>query len=248
MGLKDWFSSAGRDKSRLARSIKTTTSEFANTADRYAAMQDLLNLAKKEPEYAQDAYVGLLRRFGMTSSKTIEDEEEKGWLYRQLLAIGSSVVPAVTRYCVEHENIAWALRILEELSSEEQEWDCLNQLVAAHPPETFDRTPHKKQQLISHLQELDDPRVVEMLSRYLNDPDETIRFQSCECLLDIADLSTMDALVARLCNPEEDSLRLRNRILTGFSKLGWEINSYKDQIVPFLGTDYLIANNKVLRR
>ena len=248
MTWKDWFTSSGRDKSRLAKNIKTATSEYANTADRYAAMQDLIALAKKEPQAADEIIVGLLRRFGVTASKSIEDEEEKSWLYQQLLGFGKAVLPAVQRYCLAHDNIAWALRLLEELANEEQEWACIDAMVAGHPPDSFDRTPAKKQQLLTHIHEIESPKVVPLLCAYLNDRDETVRFHTVECLFDIADPACLPALIDRLTSEQEDALRVRTRILDGLAKTGWSIEPYKSRLVPVLGTEHVFSANKIARR
>ena len=248
MTWKDWFTSSGRDKSRLAKNIKTATNEYANTADRYAAMQDMVATAKKDPLAAQEIFVGLLRRFGMTASKSIEDEEEKSWLYQQMLGFGKSVLPAVQAYCVHNDNIAWSLRLLEELANEDQEWACIEALLAAHPPDSFDRTPAKKQQILTHLHELESPRVAPLLCNYLDDRDETVRFHTVECLFDIADLATLPALIDRLTSPKEDALRVRTRILDGLAKTGWPIDAYKSRLVPALGTEHVFSANKITRR
>jgi hypothetical protein len=245
---KEWFTSSGRDKSRLAKNIKTTTSEFANTADRYAAMQDMVALAKKDPDASQEIFVGLLRRFSMTASKSIEDEEEKSWLYQQLVSFGKPILPAVQEYCVGHDNIAWALRLLEEIANEEQEWACIHALLAAHRPDSFDRTPAKKQQILTHLHEIESPKVAPILCEYLNDRDETVRFHTVECLFDIADEATLPALIERLTSPQEDALRVRTRILDGLAKTGWSIASYKSRLVPVLGTEHVFDANTIKRR
>ena len=134
MGLKDLFFGSGRGKkSRVERLAKRATNQYAQSPDRYAAMDDLIKLgaeswtkAQKLPEGAperqaleqksEDAYVALLKRFTINASKTIEDEEEKGWLYRRLTAIGKPMLPAIKRFCLEAEGIAWALRIVEDVA------------------------------------------------------------------------------------------------------------------------------------
>jgi HEAT repeat protein len=241
VGLKDFFTSSGRAKGRLARQIKTITNPYTQSADRYNAMEQLLEDASDE------AYVGLLRRFTMTSTKSIEDEEEKGWVYRRLSAIGKPILPALRTFCLEHENIAWALRIVEDVANEEEEWGLLEALLERHPP-GYERDPAKKIQLLTHLADIEDGRISGILARYLDDPDETVRFFAVEALVDIGDAASVEPLVDRLCNAAEDSVRLRTRILDGLASHGWDISAHRARLAPQLGHEHGFDQNKVVRR
>src|SRR5690606_15361812 len=127
-------SSAGRAKSRLEKYVKTSTNAYTQSIDRYAAMEALLK------DGSDEALVGLFKRFTMVSTKSIEDEEEKGWVYRKLSGLGPKVLPAAKRFCLESDNIAWALRIVEDVADEQQEWDILDELLRRHPP-GYERDP-----------------------------------------------------------------------------------------------------------
>ncbi|MGB1276435.1 MAG: HEAT repeat domain-containing protein [Nannocystaceae bacterium] len=231
MGFKDLFSSAGRSKSRLEKYIRKVENKYTQSAERYHAMTQLIELG------TTPALVGLLRRFNISSSKSIEDEEEKGWVYRRLSGMDASVVlPATKQFCLAHENIAWALRIVEDLANEDQEWDILNALLAQHPP-GYERNPAKKLQMLTHLAEIDDPRVPEILSGYVDDADESIRFFSVEALLDIGEPSAIPSLVSRLDNQEEDSLRLRTAILNGFARQQWDLSEHAELVRKNIGNE-----------
>ncbi|RMG99080.1 MAG: HEAT repeat domain-containing protein [Deltaproteobacteria bacterium] len=249
MGIKDLFSSDARNKKRIDRWIRTAINPYAQSADRYHAMQQLLD------DGSEDALVGVFKRFTIASTKSIEDEEEKGWAYRKLSALGPKVLPAAKRFCLEDEpsiegrkaNIAWALRIVEDVADADQEWDILEALLEKFPPEYVpDSTP--KQQMLTHLAEIDDPKTVDILMRYLDDPDENIRFQVIEALFDIADPRAKDALVARLVHPDEDSVRLKTRILDGLADTGWDVSEHTEALAPHIGNEHAISGGKVVRR
>ncbi len=242
MGLKDLFSSTGRAKSRLDKSVKAATNKYNQSAERYAAMETLL------ADGSDEALVGLMKRFTIVSTKSIEDEEEKGWAYRQLSGLGAKVLPAAKQFCLEHDNIAWALRIVEDVANEEQEWEILDALLAQHPP-GYERDPSKKIQLLTHLAEIEDPSVATTLARYLEDHDEGVRFLCVEQMLDIADeANTKAPLVQRLVHEKEDSLRLRARILDGLADLGWDVSDWSDAIVQRIGSEHELKGGKVHRR
>lgn len=217
-------------------------------------MQQLLELGKdqaeKDPEFARRAYVALLRRFAITSSKSIEDEEEKGWVYRELNAVGKPLLPALASFSRDNENIAWSLRLVEDIANEAEEWQILEELLERHPPDSFERAADKKLQLLTHVKEIDDPRVIDILARYLGDRDESVRFFAVEAIIEIdeADSVGWSVLVDRLCHGDEDSLRLRTRILDGLSAAKHDISGDIDRITPHLGAEHAVTDGKIVRR
>lgn len=240
VGLKDLFSSAGRAKSRLGKLIKSVTNPYMQSAERYAAMQSLLK------EGTEEAYVGMLKRFTIVASKGIEDEEEKGWAYRELSGIGEEVLPAVKKFCLNADSVAWALRIVEDVADESQEWDIIDALLEKHPP-GYERDASKKQQILTHVAEIENDRVSGILASYLQDHDEGVRFFCAEQLIDIADESTREALLERLVDPQEESLRLRVRIMDGLADLRWDTGEHKAAIAKLIGQEHKLVGPKIIR-
>jgi HEAT repeat protein len=242
VGLKDLFSSSARSKTRLDKLIKTVTNPYTQSAERYAAMEQLV------ADGSEAALIGIFRRFTVVSTKSIEDEEEKGWAYRQLSGLGAKVLPAARAFCLEHDNVAWALRIIEDVADEAQEWEILDALLERHPP-GYERDPKKKLQILTHLADIDDPKVAESLTGYLGDSDEGVRYFAAEQLLDIGDeAQSKHALVDRLVDPQEDSMRLRSKILDGLVELGWDVSADAERIRPRLGNEHDLRGGKVVRR
>ncbi|MFO0634168.1 MAG: HEAT repeat domain-containing protein [Nannocystaceae bacterium] len=241
MGLKDLFGGGGRGKTRVDKFVKVITNPYTQSADRYHAMQQLLD------DGSVEAWVGLMKRFTIVSTKSIEDEEEKGWAYRELAAKGDKVLPALRQFCTEAENVAWALRILEDVANGPQEWEVLDAMLERHPPE-YARDPKTKLQLLTHVAEIDDARVVPILVRYLADPEETVRFFCVEQLVDIGDEDSKAPLVERLVHEREDSVRLRTRILDGLATLGWDVAPWQSAVVPHLGNEHALKAGKIVRR
>lgn len=242
MGLRDLFNSDARSKNKLDKLMRAVVNQYGQSADRYHAMQQLLDIG------TVPAIIGLMRRFTMNASKSIEDEEEKGWVYRRILDLPKDIaLPAAKEFSLSSENIAWVLRIVEELADEKQEWDILDALIEKNPP-TYARAPGTKQQLITHLAEIDNPKVLEILARYVDDPDESIRFQATEALIGIEDKSSLVPLIRRLGDKSEDSLRLRTKILTGLARLKWDVSAYKDVVAANLGTDHTFDGTYIKER
>jgi hypothetical protein len=240
VGLKELFG-GGTVKSKIDKHVKVITNPYTQSVDRYAAMEKLL------ADGSDEALVGLMKRVTVVATKSIEDEEEKGWVYRQLSGLGAKVLPALKQFCLESENVAWALRILEDVASEAQEWEVLDAMLERHPPE-YARDPKTKLQILTHVAEIDDPHVVDTLMKYLEDPDEGVRFFAVEQLVDIAEERAKAPLVARLGDPKEDSIRLRTRVLEGLATLGWDVSEHLGVITANLGNEHAVSKGKVVRR
>jgi HEAT repeat protein len=255
---------AGRGKTRIEKLTRRITNQYAQSPDRYAGMEDLFKLAASSWDKAQklpagspertelerqsdDAYVALLRRFGMNASKSIDDEEEKGWLYRRLVQVDKAVLPAIKTVCREGESVAWALRIVEDVANETEEWEILQTLLEVHPP-VYERDSAAKLQMLTHLKEIEDERVREILIRYLADPDENVRFYCIEALIDNAEEQAKTALVEHLERPDEDSVRLRSRILDGLADLRWDLSEHVAIIRKHLDDEHLFDGKRLTRR
>jgi HEAT repeat protein len=133
------------------------------------------------------------------------------------------------------------------VADEGQEWELLDALLEKHPP-GYERDPSKKRQILTHLAEIEDPSVPKTLARYLDDQDEGIRFFAAEQLIDFGDPASCEALVARLVHPEEDSLRLRTKILDGLADHRWDVSAYTNQLAAHIGHEHSLSGGKVVRR
>lgn len=254
----------GRGKTRIEKLTKRLVNQFSQSPDRYGAMEDLFKLgaqswdkAQKLPdgsperlaleEQSHESYVALLMRFTMNASKSIDDEEEKGWLYKRLSAIGKPMLEPIKRFCKDAEGIAWALRIVEDVANETEEWEILDTLLEIHPP-IYERDPSAKLQMLTHIKEIEDERVGPILIRYLEDPDEGVRFFCIEALIQNREEQGKAALVAQLDKPEEDSVRLRSRILDGLSDLGWDLSEHAAVIRKQVGDEHRFDGKLLTRR
>ncbi len=255
---------SGRSKGRLDRLSKRVTNQYSQSVDRYDAMESLMKeaaelwtksekLAEGSAEREEldrqidEAYVATLKRFTMTASKTIDDEEEKGWLYRRMTAIGKPMLRPIAQFCRESESIAWALRIVEDVANEDEEWELIAKLLEIHQV-GYERNSSAKLQMLTHIKEIDDPRVREILARYLGDHDENVRFFCIEALIENGELESREPLLAALLNPEEDSIRLRSRMLDGIADLRWDVSAFADGIRRVLDDEHRFDGKLITRR
>ena len=145
MGLFDIFSKEKREERSRAGNIQRAMNKYAQTGDRYKAMEGLAS------EGSDEALYGLMRRFGMMYDKSIEDEQEKEWVFDTLVAKGEAALPAVKRYLISADSVSWPLRVLQKVApTKEAELDVVAEILARHEP-GYERDPTKKVQLIRHL-------------------------------------------------------------------------------------------------
>ncbi len=216
MGLFDIFSKEKREERARAGNIQRTMNKYSQTGDRYKAMEALAI------EGSDEALYGLMRRFGMMYDKSIEDEQEKEWVFDTLVSKGEAALPAVKRYLAAADSVSWPLRVLQKIApSKDVEVEVIAEALARHEP-GYERDPTKKIQLIRHLGLMKHKRAAELVSPYLGDMDEGVRFATVEALLGLKnEEAARDKLLELFVSDGEESLRLRIRMAEGFAELGW---------------------------
>jgi HEAT repeats len=224
MGVFSMFSREGRQSRARERNIGRAVNKYAQSPDRFKALQALRDDGSTEALY------GLFRRFGMMYDKTIEDEQEKDWVFDVLVEKGASILPALKRYLFSAESISWPLRILDKVANKEQELEVLQEVLARHEP-GYERDPTKKIQLLNHLAGFKDARVPPLLVPYLGDMDEGVRYAAVEALVRQGDEeAAREPLLEQFTSAGEDSLRVRIQIADGFADLAWLVKGYREAV------------------
>ena len=221
MGVFDMFS---KERSR-ERNAGRAINKYAQSPDRLKAMQTLLGDGSPEALYA------VMRRFGMLYDKTIDDEQEKEYLFDSLVEKGGVVLDPLKKYLLAADSISWPLRVLDKVvATKDEVVDVLAEVMKRHEP-GYERDPTKKIQLLNHLAALKDKRVPPLVTPYLTDMDEGVRYAAVEALVRQGDEAAAAAtLVEQLTKPEEESLRLRIRIADGFAELGWSLGERRAEV------------------
>jgi len=231
MGLLDLFS---KEKSR-ERNVGRVINKYAQSPDRLKAMQTLL--ADGSPE----ALYGVMRRFGMMYDKTIEDEQEKDYLFESLVEKGGVVLAPLKKYLLAADSISWPLRVLDKVvATKDEVIDVLAEVMKRHEP-GYERDPTKKMQLLTHLGGIKNPRVPGLVAPYLADMDGEVRYTAAEALIKQGDeAAACEPLLAVFVSDQEESKRLRIRIAEGFAELGWSIGDKRAEVEKHLPEAFTI--------
>jgi hypothetical protein len=224
MGVFDLFSKDGRAQRARESNIKRAVNKYAQSPDRMKALQSLRD------DGSPDALYGLLRRFGMMYDKTIEDEQEKDWVFEVLLEKGPVIIEPIKKYLLSADSISWPLRLLDRVAGKEQELEVLKAVLERHEP-GYERDPTKKIQVLNHLASVKDDRVPPLLVPYLADMDEGVRLAAVEALVrhkneEIA----REPLLQHFVSDAEDSLRIRIQIAEGFADLAWLVKGHRGEV------------------
>ena len=232
MGFMDRFSKDGRDQRSREKNAARAIDKYAQSPDRMKALQSLRDDGSTEALFA------LMKRFGMMYDKTIEDEQEKEWVFDALVEKGPSILPQVARYLRAADSISWPLRLLDKVATKEHELEVVTQILAEHEP-GYERDPTKKIQLLTHLGSLKHARVPSLVIPYLEDMDEGVRYAGLETLIRQGDEAAARAQLLDLF-AKEGSLRLRIRIADGFAELGWSVADRRADIEKVLPETFQI--------
>jgi hypothetical protein len=220
MGFFDFLFSGG-ENSQLKKHIKRLNNLNVQQEERLMSAQWLADQASPE------AIAGLLRRFSLTYEKQMKDIEEKEYLLRLLIRVGSSVIEPAKQWLRKNDNFAFPLQLVENFEGEEVTIAFLLELLGL---EMDPFKPEKKRQLIIKLGDYTDSQMISPVSACLLDFDEEVRLRAVETLIKQDPSQTKDAFLNALANPEEESNRLRIRLAEIFHQRGWSLGEKAERL------------------
>jgi HEAT repeat protein len=229
----------------LKRAMEKVGNKLVQSPDRYAAMEKL------REHGTDDALYALCRRFSLNSLKMVEDLEEKQWVVEVLVAKGETAVPALRRYMKSSPHVAYPLRILGHLTDKALILEVIDEVLSDEEP-GYTRDPEKRIEVIKWLSEWEVGTSDEIATRvipYLEDFDETVRFAAIEALSNHMTPAAVEALIAAMLRPEEESRRLKGRIATALADTGVDLKTHKEAVSALLGdalSDFKLHRDKLV--
>lgn len=220
MGLFDLFkksdNAGGKAASpkELARLTRIVGNKLAQDYDRQEAISVLTNMG------TPDAVRALLKRFDFNMEPSITDQDEKDAVAKGIVLAGKDALAPLRDYCARAESISWPLKVLRQIVEEDHLVDELLELLEQFDTE-YMRNPEPKIQLITALEEFVSDDVRTAVEPFLTDVNENVRFHAAGTVFAMASAESVGPLVQALI--EEESLRVKNRILNGIEQRGWEI-------------------------
>jgi HEAT repeat protein len=218
MGLFDRFKGgskshkAARPKTAAAAKWADRLEKRAQNYDRQEAIQALSDMA------SADAVEVLLKRFTFQMDPSITDQEEKDAAFRGILRAGAQAIEPVRAFAGKAESLAWPMKIMKELVSEDEYVEELLRWLSKWDTE-YSKFVDPKVQILVALEEKRHALMVEQVERFLEDVNEPARFHAASTLLAQGDPAAVPSLVKLLL--EEESVRVRTRVAEGFVARAW---------------------------
>jgi hypothetical protein len=255
--ISSMFSKEERNQRSFEKSLKAVLNPRIQTEERFGA---LYNLRKNGSD---QAIYGLLKRFTITATSkggSVVDEEEKTWVFSAIHEFGQAALPSLTKFIMAKEgpavnpvhSISQCLDLMQMITKDDPQYvlDIIEKLIIANP-EGYERDPIRKEEVLNFLIELKNPVVAPLVTTYLLDMNETIRFLTVELLFALDDEEVSREPLLKLFDPDNDeSLRIRNRMVLGFANNGWSIKGYRSFVEPSIKKDeYSIQRgDKIIKR
>jgi hypothetical protein len=227
MGLFDLFKSkAGGDErpkaSPAAKWANAAGDKRAQNYDRQEAIQQLAALG------TADAASALLRRFTFIIDPSITDQEEKDAAFAGVVRAGREAVEPVRAFVAKAESLAWPMKVMKDLLSEEEYVDELVLWLSRWDTE-YAKFIDPKIQILVSLEELRGPKVLAEAERFLLDVNEVARFHAVGAVLAQNEPASVTPLLD--CLLDEESVRVKHRILDGMAARGWAVPEEKREAV-----------------
>ena len=227
----------------LRRAMDKVNNKFAQSVDRFAAMEKL------GKEGSDDSLYALCRRFSFKYDKTIEDQQEKQWVVDTLVSKGEAALPAVRRYMKEAQTLHYPLIVVGRVAPPAVALEIIDELLASEPP-GYTRDPERRADVIAWLGEWDEAdarEVCRRVSPYLADFDENVRYKSVDTISLKPHSDAAEPLIAALVRPEEESRRLRVRIAEVLADNQWDLGERKSEVAALLEPGQPLAGFKMHR-
>lgn len=202
------FGLFSKEKS-LQKTIDKATNKLAQQPDRWSALEKLRD------DGGEQALFGLCKRFGITSMKGVEDEQEKAWVVDVLVEKGAASLVPLVRYMKSAEQLGFPLRVLERIADHDKILAVVDEIFASEPP-GYVRMPERRIDLIKWFSEwkgATDDEVIPRITPYLPDFDENVRFTTIDGLAGRDPQKIVGPLIDALVRPEEESGRIRRTII-----------------------------------
>jgi hypothetical protein len=225
MGLFDLFKAKGDDKPKASPAAKWANVAGDKRAQNYDRQEAIGALAAMG---SADAVGALLRRFTFVVDPSITDQEEKDLAFNGVLRAGRDAIEPIRGFVAKAESLAWPMKVIKEILSEEEYVDELVLWLSRWDVE-YAKFIDPKIQILVALEEVRGPHVRAAAERFLLDVNEVARFHAVGATLAQEDAEAIGPLLD--CLVDDESLRVKHRIVDGFIARGWAVPEEKREAV-----------------
>ena len=232
----------------LQKTIEKATNKLSQQPDRWGALEKLRD------DGSEEALYGLCKRFGVTSQKGVEDEQEKNWVVDVLVEKGGASFNPLVRYMKTANQLSFPLKVLERIADHDKVLKVVDEILATEPP-GYARFPDRRIDVLKWLAEwkpATEDEVLERMKPYLVDFDENVRFTAIQGMASRDPKKIAGPLIDGLVRPEEESGRIRRTIVEVLERTKAPLTGRGNEVATMLsgplGDDFKIDGDVVKKR
>lgn len=221
MGIFTFFNQLKqRQKERsVAKNLKAIQNPKAIREERVAAIDYFKNLHELSVSVP-----ALLKRFDYSLEHGIHDTREKESAMEGVLAYGQEALPFVRDHLVQTTRIAWPIKILQKLASEEMTVRALEACLFFTDFE-YDRDKiDKNYDILCYLRDYTLPDQGRKLLGLVKALDERVRFATTEVLLAQNSPELAQNLEVFITDTSAENTRLHQVVIDAFLEKGWNLH------------------------
>ncbi len=212
MGIKDFFSSEGRQRRRVESLTGKLCDRYGPSEERWSAADQLAEIA------TDDAVYGMIRRFLAVSDKIAEDREEKRHVQDLLVQLGAKAMPSIRSFIRREADAVLAVECLRRMQSGDA---LVHELIAIlHDVGPHAARPDQITPVLAAMAEIKDTSGLEAALPYLEAYDDAIRLAAIDYLAKLGDQRAKEPFLS-IANNEDTSPRIKERILQALDIHGW---------------------------
>ena len=221
MGLFEKFSNykESRRQSRLAKASKSACNPKAIKEDRMGSLQFLASL-----EDCNEAVPALLPRFDFSLEHGIVDTREKEVAMEGILSFEKSALPFLSDWIKTSGKIAWPIKIVKKIGSDEEVVDILKQAVVFGDVSFDQEATDKNYDILCYLRDYKIGDFAKKLVPFLSDPNERVRFACAEVLVEQGSDEFVGELEPFIADSSSENIRIHQVVVKAFSDNQWKIN------------------------
>ncbi len=227
MGLLGWY------KERQKAHKEKTIQKYLRVIKNHKSIRDERLVALEffrgypDPNISVSA---LLQRFEYSLEHGINDTREKESAMEGILERGEAAFPIVREHLLKTTRIAWPIKALKQLASEEAVIQSLQDSLNYGDISFDEAGVDKNYDILCYLIEYKMPGFSKKLAHFLEDPDERVRFAATEVIMEQDDPEIPDLLEHFLSDESAENRRIHQAVVDLFLKNEWPV---KD-IEPFV--------------
>jgi HEAT repeat protein len=248
MGLLDKLGIGGSKEDREARAVarlqKKATEKYGPKENRQGAIEELGEMRSAR------AVEALLMRYTVRVEPGITDDEERQRVLALVQQAGSAVaVPALEKFILSRDEIAWPLKALSDLVPESHVVAFLIGALRKAAGE-YSRVPEKKVLLLHALAQHRSGEAVPAALPFLEDMDDEVQIAAAQAMAVQSDERAREPLIQHFLRAHESSnARVREALAGLLAETPFDVKGYTPKVEAALPPAYkLDSKGRVVRK